>query len=214
MFTTPPGSQPGVSQWIAVRPSASPTLTDARLQTHHAAQLIAAVGVSYLPPQPDDSHTSFEWVREHRGLFSSVISTPKAQVRFGLRTRDLTLLRPLGKDRERVVLDEWQNARACHRVDQIRGGASRPGSRAVHRRQTVAEIPPHPVGDRCAVRQPAWRLTLRRTVGMVRERRAGAGATAHVGPWERGAMLATPLRHRHAHHARSWHVDRGRPRTG
>ncbi len=36
-------------------------LAEARLLLHHAAQLLAAVGRSLVPPRPDDGHTSFEW---------------------------------------------------------------------------------------------------------------------------------------------------------
>lgn len=38
------------------------TLADTRLQVHQAAQLVAALGISLLPPQPDDSHTNLEWL--------------------------------------------------------------------------------------------------------------------------------------------------------
>ena len=40
-------------------------LVDARLQTHHAAQQVVALGISFLPAQPDDSHTNLEWLPGH-----------------------------------------------------------------------------------------------------------------------------------------------------
>lgn len=37
-------------------------LVDTRLETHHAVQLVVALGISFLPPAPDDSHTNLEWL--------------------------------------------------------------------------------------------------------------------------------------------------------
>jgi hypothetical protein len=37
-------------------------LAEARLQLHHAVQLVAAVGRCLVPPTPDDEHTSLEWL--------------------------------------------------------------------------------------------------------------------------------------------------------
>lgn len=66
-------------------------LTDARLQLHHAAQLATALGISYLAPRPDDSHTSLEWRSELDALVSR--AAPEARdTRIGIRATDLTLL--------------------------------------------------------------------------------------------------------------------------
>ncbi|MEP6491081.1 MAG: hypothetical protein ABJF01_00295 [bacterium] len=48
--------------WRALDPHESPNLVDARLQVHHAAQLVSALGISYLVHEPDDSHTNLEWL--------------------------------------------------------------------------------------------------------------------------------------------------------
>ncbi|HEY4304817.1 MAG TPA: hypothetical protein VGM82_10140 [Gemmatimonadaceae bacterium] len=48
--------------WQDVDASLATKLTDARLQLHHAAQLVAAMGISYLPHADDDSHTNMEWL--------------------------------------------------------------------------------------------------------------------------------------------------------
>jgi hypothetical protein len=48
--------------WHDVDPARATSLADARLQLHHAAQLVAAVGISYLPKADDDSHTNMEWI--------------------------------------------------------------------------------------------------------------------------------------------------------
>jgi len=64
------------------------TLTDARLQSHWAAQVAATPGRTLSAPQADDSHTSFRWW--HDALVQD------DAFRSGLRIRDLTLL--LGDD--------------------------------------------------------------------------------------------------------------------
>ena len=38
------------------------TLADARLQLHHAAQVAASVGFTFVEPAKDDSHTNLEWI--------------------------------------------------------------------------------------------------------------------------------------------------------
>ena len=48
--------------WLDVDPGRATRLSDARLQLHHAAQLVAAMGISYLPKADDDSHTNMEWI--------------------------------------------------------------------------------------------------------------------------------------------------------
>jgi len=48
--------------WQQLDASRATKLTDARLQLHHAAQLVAAMGISYLPKADDDSHTNMEWL--------------------------------------------------------------------------------------------------------------------------------------------------------
>ena len=37
-------------------------LSPARLEVHHAAQVVSAIGITHLPHQPDDSHTNLEWI--------------------------------------------------------------------------------------------------------------------------------------------------------
>jgi hypothetical protein len=66
-------------------------LSDARLQLHYAAQFAAAAGISFLPPEPDDSHTTLEWVPEFAGLFSRLIPAKKP-FRVGVRFVELALL--------------------------------------------------------------------------------------------------------------------------
>ena len=74
----------------ALKPELAATLSDARLQFHHAAQLATAAGISYLPPKPDDSHTNLEWLASDGRLASNRISSSKP-FRIAVRAADLEL---------------------------------------------------------------------------------------------------------------------------
>jgi hypothetical protein len=77
--------------WEALDPSMARTLVDARLQLHHAVQLATAVGISYLVPQPDDSHTNLEWLDGSGALASRRVNAPMP-FRIAVRPGDLSLL--------------------------------------------------------------------------------------------------------------------------
>jgi hypothetical protein len=82
--------RPTSRTWQPVRPEEATRLTDSRLQLHHAAQLAAAAGISFLPHLPDDSHLSLEWVPALGGLFSRVIPA-RTPFRVGARPVKLAL---------------------------------------------------------------------------------------------------------------------------
>jgi len=63
-------------------------LTDARLQLHHAAQIAASFGYTFVAPRPDWSHTSLTWNRKLQAL----IGAETHGVRVGLRLADCTLV--------------------------------------------------------------------------------------------------------------------------
>lgn len=81
-----------VSDWRALNPSVARDLSDARLQLHYAAQFATAAGISYLAPQPDDSHTNLGWDRKHEALCSRDVRALSHAVRVAVRPRDLTLI--------------------------------------------------------------------------------------------------------------------------
>ncbi len=127
-------------------PSLVTSLADARGQAHHAAQFATAAGISYLPPQPDDSHTNLEWIASLGALSSH--SVPAATpFRVAVRIADLTLL----------VLDANAAVRSSfalggHNIDDaatwIRARLSELGVDG--RLYTLTRhyvIPPHPVAD-------------------------------------------------------------------
>lgn len=85
------------SQWQPVGQLAPDTLIDARLQLHHAAQIIVSAAISYLAPQRDDSHTNLEWLPDLKALATNLLPS-RSGLRFALRPADLSLLSVLGTD--------------------------------------------------------------------------------------------------------------------
>jgi len=79
----------------------SPALVEARLALHHAAQVVASAGKTFLAPQPDDSHPNLGWEERIGALVGRTL--PGADARVGLRVSDLTLLLA---DRNGSVRDE------------------------------------------------------------------------------------------------------------
>jgi hypothetical protein len=128
--------------WPIVRPVSADRLAAARLQLHHAAQIVSSVGISFLPPVSDDSHTGFTW-RSAGGLL--VGEGPTATQRFGLVARHCTLVQC---DVEGKVAAEFRMAgqSVASAYDwlraQLRGLGLDPGrlTRTKH-----YEIPAHPV---------------------------------------------------------------------
>ena len=80
-----------LDDWCLLQEIDVDKLTEARLQLHHAAQIVAAMGKYLLPAQPDDSHTNMEWSSEFQALVGGEING-KNTLRGGLRLRDLTVL--------------------------------------------------------------------------------------------------------------------------
>ncbi|MBW1845378.1 MAG: hypothetical protein JRJ05_13630, partial [Deltaproteobacteria bacterium] len=76
--------------WKTLGAVAPTELVDARLQLHHAAQVVASAGVTFLAPELDDSHPNLGWVESLGALMGHTLPGADAQV--GLRVADLTLL--------------------------------------------------------------------------------------------------------------------------
>jgi hypothetical protein len=77
--------------WQRLATADPTTLVDARLQLHHALQVIVSVGISYLKPLPDDSHTNLEWLPEFAALGTNWVESGE-RLRFGLRPAELSLI--------------------------------------------------------------------------------------------------------------------------
>ena len=136
--------------WRPLDPTLGPDLVDARLQLHHAAQLATALGISYLPAQPDDSHTNLEWIEAIGALASNPAGAPGARV--AVRPNAFAML----------ILDATANVIATHLLDGrtvddaarwIRGQLAEHGlDGARYTLKRHYEIPPHPVDTGAAFR--------------------------------------------------------------
>ena len=65
------------------------SLIDARLQCHHAAQLLTRVARGYVPAKADDSHTNLGW--DHSQDMFRCRPTEPGGFQLGLRLEDLRL---------------------------------------------------------------------------------------------------------------------------
>ena len=83
-------------RWEILGTIAPTALVPSRETVHHAAQLLALAGASYLPALPDDSHTSMTWLASSGALVTQPLSAATS-LRFSLRVSDLTLI-ALGDD--------------------------------------------------------------------------------------------------------------------
>src|SRR5438045_2936820 len=91
--------------WRQLDPQRGVHLVDTRLQLHHAAQLATAFGISYLPPQPDDSHTNLEWIETVGALASNAGGAPT--IRLAVRPHAFAIL----------VLDERTSVLGTYLLD-------------------------------------------------------------------------------------------------
>jgi hypothetical protein len=83
---------PDRTSWRALRPDRAQSLTDARLQLHHALQFGTALGISYVEARPDDSHTNHGWDHDLNALVSRAARGSHGDVAIATRPADLTTL--------------------------------------------------------------------------------------------------------------------------
>jgi hypothetical protein len=183
---------------VAIDPGLAQTLTDARLQLHHAAQLATATGISYLPAQPDDSHTNLEWIESLRALAGHVIPAPQP-FRAVVQPADLSLS-VVGEDGQIVTSTllngltmedaaNWLRARIAER------GAD--GDRLTLKRHY--EIPAHAVDDGATfetknaaafAQLDGWYFAANRALEYVRGSITGRGAS-EIRCWPHHFDIAT-----------------------
>lgn len=106
-------NDPNLGAWRPLRIDTAPSLRDARLQTHHAAQLATALGISYLHKKADDSHTNLTW----NDALSALVSNPvhaADEIRVGVSMTPLALLILVnGHPRANLLLDGRTTAEAA-----------------------------------------------------------------------------------------------------
>ena len=85
------GSSNAQPVWRAIHPERARDLTDARLQLHHAAQIVTAMGISYLPKQSDDSHTNLGWLESISALASHPVQAASS-IQLAVRPHPFALL--------------------------------------------------------------------------------------------------------------------------
>ena len=127
-------------------PAKARSLADARRQTHHAAQLATAAGISFLPRQADDSHTNLEWLPGLGALASRVVpSTSPFRVAVQVAGLGLFLLDDANALVDSMPLDGRTIADAESWLRQRVGGRGAQTSKFTLAKHY--EIPHHDVDD-------------------------------------------------------------------
>jgi hypothetical protein len=130
--------------WTQIGTVDPKALTEARLQTHHAAQWLTRAARANLVPKPDDSHTNLGWDEALGALQSHDLDTSDAgPLRFGLHIASLTLLVMQGDTiLDELALDGKRDAEAAAWIDQH---AAASDLRAPSSAILPYVIPAHPV---------------------------------------------------------------------
>jgi len=80
-----------VSGWERLGRVAPGELSEARLELHHAAQIVSAAGITHLPAAADDSHTNMEWAPALRAFAGRPAGRARS-FRLGVRPEGLEIL--------------------------------------------------------------------------------------------------------------------------
>jgi hypothetical protein len=142
----PAAPAPNAPPWTPLDPALARTLSDARRQLHHAAQLATAAGISYLEPHKDDSHTNLGWLAPLGALTSHEIPSAR-NVRVGISVQALAV----------IILDQHGEVSVSlplngHTISEAGAWISEKLARlgADPKRFTLKRpftIPPHPLDD-------------------------------------------------------------------
>jgi hypothetical protein len=94
-----------VNGWERLGRIPAAALSDARLELHHAAQIVSAAGITHLPAADDDSHTNMEWAPGLRALAGRPAGSSRS-FRLAVRPEglELLLLDPDCREREKRTL--------------------------------------------------------------------------------------------------------------
>jgi hypothetical protein len=128
--------------WQTLGAVAPTELVEARLQLHHAEQVVASAGLSFLAPEPDDSQPNSGWDEGVGALMGRPL--PGAGVRVGLRLRDLSLLLVNGQggvDDELALDGKTLEDGYAWLASALTGAGVQEAAKGIVR--TTYEIPPH-----------------------------------------------------------------------
>jgi hypothetical protein len=174
-------------------PIAEP-FADALLQLHHAVQIAAEVGKSWAAPQPDDSHSNFEW--RDGFLLGAVVAAPRP-FRAALRPHDLAL-RLVAEDGAVLAARALAGATATEALNWVRAQAALFAGTGERQPSVPApDLPAHPVaeGAAFAVRdRDAWAALARLLAGadsVLRAVQASTPDAAAVRLWPHHFDIAT-----------------------
>ncbi len=135
--------------WATLGAVAPGELLEARLQLHHAAQVVASAGLTLLEPRADDSHPNLGWVDDLGALVGHAL--PGAGARAGLRVADLALVvvDERGVARDALPLDgrTLADGQAWLASSLAAAGVSLPAAGLT---RSPYEIPAHPVAEGAA----------------------------------------------------------------
>ena len=137
------------SSWIRVGTVPATALTDARLQLHHAAQIVVSAAISYVAARSDDSHTALAWIAPLRVLATEPITATR-RFRIALRAEDLTLhvVDEQGLQTRSFALPGHTVADGHAWVAEVLAQAALDPVRFTARKHYT--IPPHPVASSAA----------------------------------------------------------------
>jgi hypothetical protein len=142
-----------MSSWKTLGNVDAQHLVNARLQLHWAALLVAEVGKRLLPPQPDFSQQSFEWVERAGGVGCLTLGEVAGARPWsaGLRLADLTLVLADGEGASRELALSGRTVAEAHawlvaEVDALLGQPLDPPLESPGYSADIADMPAHPVG--------------------------------------------------------------------
>jgi hypothetical protein len=132
--------------WRTINPTLSTELGESRLQLHYAAQFATALGISYLPPKADDSHTNLGWDGRLEALKSRGVQTSSHLIEVAIRPADLALLVLLdGSIGRRIPLHGSTIGQSETALRDALASAGLNGERFTLKRHY--ELPGHPVSQ-------------------------------------------------------------------
>ncbi len=173
----------------------------AEQQLHWAAQFIAMAGNSYLPSQPDDSHTNMGWEAGTQRICSQLLREEGVQVQVGIDVPGfrLLVLEENGQElaaaglhgRTREELRQWLEVQLAHL-----GMPPRPLAYLAH-----YELPDHPLAHGAAFEAPdasllnAWMAQRSNAQALLREAVAEypPASTVRIWPHHFDTGLYIPL---------------------